>query len=887
MNLQKRVNTFFIILFVNLFSFMNIFSSDEKDNQKVEQNKCRIESWYVLGPALYPLPGFHENAEKGFDVKKLTEYETLDLKKIAPASDSVISWFNNKTINWQSHTGFESIALKPVPHDSSMPQIAYLATYLNTNRWMKVKINITCCQLLKLYLNGTPQITKTNSENESKTDERECGEFHADLKLETGKHLLIIKTIHDPAAKKDWAIKADLEWDNSIPPNELTAELTPLHFFQIEQLLDGPKVNWAAISPNGQYVACQFSEQQPATEKVDVWIEIRQFDTGRTMHNYRGNLKISNFQWAPIGNRFAFTSLSNKTTTLWIMDLDSGSNESLLTNIKDFVNYTWAPSSQFIIYSTKDKVEKSESGIKRVKGLPDRWPTWRDKNYLYQVTVPEGITRRLTVGELSTGLETIHPDGKSLLFTRIVTDYENRPYSKTELYQLNLEDLTCKLIWEGYFFDSASWSPDGQQLLVLAGPSTFGELGLNIPPGMIPNDYDTQAYIFDIDLKKGEAITKKFNPTITQAVWSQFDGKIYFNTLDSSYQNIYCYHPKNKTFRRLKTAAEVVHSISLAKSAPRLVYTGESVSLPLTVFGMEVPQKKSTILAPAENENLRHLKLGKVEDWYFRNARNIQINGQIYYPPNFDPSQKYPCIVYYYGGTNPVTRSFGGRYPKNLWAAQGYIIYVLQPSGATGFGQAFSALHVNDWGQIVVDEIIEGVRQFLKAHQFINSSRVGCIGASFGGFITQLLLTRTDMFRAAVAHAGISAIASYWGEGYWGYLYSAVATANSFPWNRKDIYVDQSPLFSADKINTPLLLTHGIDDTNVPPGESEQLYVALKLLGKEVEYLKVEGQNHVVMNYSKRKLWTKSIVAWFDKWLKGQPEFWNELYHNSQDTKQD
>lgn len=175
----------------------------------------------------------------------------------------------------------------------------------------------------------------------------------------------------------------------------------------------------------------------------------------------------------------------------------------------------------------------------------------------------------------------------------------------------------------------------------------------------------------------------------------------------------------------------------------------------------------------------------------------------MYYPPGFDKNKKYPCIVNYYGGTSPITRNFGGRYPLNLYTAQGYIVYVLQPSGATGFGQEFSALHVNDWGTIVADEIIYGVNKFLAAHPFVDTTRLGCIGASYGGFMTMYLLTRTNIFSAAVSHAGISSISSYWGEGYWGYSYSAIASASSFPWNRKDIYVRQSPLFNADKIATP------------------------------------------------------------------------------------
>ncbi len=179
---------------------------------------------------------------------------------------------------------------------------------------------------------------------------------------------------------------------------------------------------------------------------------------------------------------------------------------------------------------------------------------------------------------------------------------------------------------------------------------------------------------------------------------------------------------------------------------------------------------------------------------------------------------------------------------------------------------------------MAADEIIEGVRKFLDDHPFVDPKRVGCMGASYGGFMTMTILTRTNLFSAAISHAGISSISSYWGEGYWGYAYSAYATANSFPWNRKDIYVNQSALFNADKISTPLLLLHGSVDTNVPPGESTQLFTALKLLGREVEYIQILDQDHHILTYNKRIIWTKTILAWFDKWLKYQPEWWSYLY---------
>ena len=144
--------------------------------------------------------------------------------------------------------------------------------------------------------------------------------------------------------------------------------------------------------------------------------------------------------------------------------------------------------------------------------------------------------------------------------------------------------------------------------------------------------------------------------------------------------------------------------------------------------------------------------------------------------------------------------------------------------------------------------------------------------------MTQYLQTRTDIFAAAISHAGISNIASYWGGGYWGYTYGEIAQYGSYPWNNPDLYVKQSPLFNADKINTPILLLHGTVDTNVPTNESQQLFTALRILGKPVSYVQIDGENHVITNHSKRLAWQNTIFAWFAHWLKDQPEWWKELY---------
>jgi dipeptidyl aminopeptidase/acylaminoacyl peptidase len=434
------------------------------------------------------------------------------------------------------------------------------------------------------------------------------------------------------------------------------------------------------------------------------------------------------------------------------------------------------------------------------------------------------------------------------------------------------------MLWEGKWFNQAQWSPDGTKILILGGPSTFDEKGQNLSGDLIPNEFDIQAYVFDPETKDAEPISKEFDPSIQDAYWSHTENAIYFLTTDHSYRRLFRYDVEKKSFLFIPCSVDVIGQFDLSRNKQMAAFTGSSASDPPKAYILNIKSRKSQLLHdPAENE-YTDVTFGKVERWTFKNQKGQLIDGRVYYPPNFDPKKKYPCIVNYYGGVTPISREFGGRYPKNLWAAQGYVVYVLQPSGAIGYGQNFSALHVNDWGIMVADEIIDGVNKFLAAHPFIDNRRLGCIGASYGGFITMIIQTRSNLFSAAVAHAGISSISSYWGEGYYGYEYSAYAAANSYPWNRKDIYINQSALFNADKITTPMLLLHGADDTNVPPGESMQLYTALKILGREVEYIQILDQDHHIMTYNRRKIWTRTIMAWFDRWLKDQPEWWYYLY---------
>jgi dipeptidyl aminopeptidase/acylaminoacyl peptidase len=234
---------------------------------------------------------------------------------------------------------------------------------------------------------------------------------------------------------------------------------------------------------------------------------------------------------------------------------------------------------------------------------------------------------------------------------------------------------------------------------------------------------------------------------------------------------------------------------------------------------------------------------------------------------------KTPLVVYYYGGGTPRMRTFS--FDFQFFAANGYAVLVLTPRGALGFEPSFADSHVNDWGPRSSADILAGVDAFLEAHPEIDEERIGIYGGSYGGFMTAYLLTVTDRFAAAVDLFGISNLASYWGDGAWGYTYGDVAGYGSFPWNAPEIYAGNSPLFRADKITTPLLLLHGMADANVPTHESEQLYAALQVLDRPTELVLFPDEDHGISGtWTNRVDHRTMMLEWFDLHLRGQPEAW-------------
>ncbi|MCP4573758.1 MAG: S9 family peptidase [bacterium] len=802
------------------------------------------------GPVPVALPAFHDAATAGVELKDLLGEQTIMPGRDRPAAGDL----------WQA----------VVPGALEAPggaAMGWTAFYVTSDRYQKAKLTVVTSQEIKGALNGAG-LSLAKAEGDTLT---------ADLELEMGTHLVVLRTLFAGEEDETWSV--DMAVSPAAEAGDLSLRLgiAPTLRTDIRLVLNSPRMGSMALSPDGSFTAISLSEYRDG-ENRESWLEIRGTDGGQLVAYWRGGGVPTGLHWLHTGNRVTWATETDGKTTVWLHDLANQTVQPVLEGVADIGRWSWSPEGDFLVYAVNVEAEDDDRRVKRVKHPADRQPWDRNRSYLMQAFPADGTQRRLTAGTTSPGSWRISPDGGSVLFFVGEPDITNRPFFTSELWLLDLADLSVEKLLDDPWIGGAEFSPTGDVLVLQGSPSAFDGLGRDLPENVTPNDYGGQLFLWSLADREPVAITREFTPAVAWIEWASADDRIYARCTDTQYSNIYRYDTGDDEWEQVDTGFGFTDEIELPLDGRRAVARGTSGTTPNRLHAVDLKKNRWELIHDPGAEQWRDVEFGVMTPWQAPLPNGELLDGRIYFPPGFDAAKKYPVIVYYYGGTSPVTVDFGGRYPKNVWAGQDYIIYVPQPSGATGYGQEMAARHVNDWGRITAMEVIEGTRAFLAAHPYADPEAVGCIGASYGGFLTEYVVTQTDLFAAAVSHAGISSISSYWGEGLWGYAYGARALADAYPWSDKELYVEQSALFHADKITTPLLMVHGDSDTNVPVGESDQLFTALKILGREVEYVQIQGQNHWVLDHGQRVVWNDTILAFFAKYLKGRDGWWEGLY---------
>ena len=650
--------------------------------------------------------------------------------------------------------------------------------------------------------------------------------------------------------------------------------------YTMNEVLQARRYSGVSLSPDGKWMIVSTTQTQPGGE-VRRQAEVREVVTGRVVDNRDG------LRWMPRTSLYYYTRKQGGKQELVAIDPQTKAEKILASDIPAGY-FEIIPTEDKLVYTIHDEGPKEDPGVYEVIHPDDRQPGWRDRSHLAVYDLHTGVMQPLTFGHQATYLTDVSGDGHYALVMTNFSPLGERPTELSSIYRIHLETLAIDtLVSREGFLSTARFSPDGKQVLITGSPEAFGGIGQNVGPDQTPSMIDTQIFIMDIDSRKIKPMTRDFDPNVGQLNWSLADGMIYFTAEDNDSVNLFRLNPLSGQFQRIVLPEELVENFALASGSPSMVLCAQSASNSDRLYALDLKGVKNEIikyekylrlLEDLSAETLKDVELGACEPYVYTNERGEHISCRYYLPPHFDATRQYPMIVNYYGGCSPTSRTFESRYPQHAYAALGYVVLVVNPHGATGFGQEWSAQHVNTAGEGVAEDIIGAVKAFCREHSWVNEKKIGCIGASYGGFMTQYLQTKTDIFAAAISHAGISDHTSYWGEGYWGYTYSQVSMANSYPWTRKDLYVDQSPLFNADKIHTPLLFLHGDADHNVPVGESIQMYTALKLLGRPTAMVLVKDQDHHILEYTKRLRWQNTIWAWFARWLQDDPTWWQSMY---------
>ena len=789
------------------------------------------------------LPVKHFRYAGPFPILRPVMIDSIDVNKKAFDNNILL----DATINLMEAENGMELTGDYAPSADSGCALHLLQFQLTNTGYVKAKINIGKMKFYQLYVDG-----KRSDPN---------------VTLLPATHSIVIKYLTDSAAKDTLDVSIDTEKENLI---QLTTGGE--RSYTMTDVLNGKHFRGTSLSASGRYLIV--SSNDVIDDKTNVWSwTLKDLKTGNTLFSTPNNIN-----WMPNSDSYWFTRQSSQGRQLVSVDVQTGKETIIASDIPSD-GFRMSPTADFLIFSKTVEGPKDDSDVHQFIHPDDRQPGWRNRTVLQKYDIKSGLLQPLTFGCHSTHLLDISRDGRYILYMVASPRLTKRPTTLFSVYRMDLQTMTTEeIISRDGFISSALFSPDAKSIVVMGSPEAFDGIGKDLPEGVIPSMVDNQLYRVDCQSRTVTPLTKRFNPSIENVIWNEYDNKIYFTALDRDYKRLYRMDAFTGKTEILTTGEDMVNGFSLADKAPKMAYFGQGASNTDRLYSMDLKSRKSSLLEDCHRERFHNVAFGECRNWDFINSRGDTICGRYYLPPHFDKTRKYPMIVNYYGGCSPTSRNFESRYPHHLYAAMGYVVYVLQPSGATGFGQEFSSRHVNTAGEGPAQDIIEGTRRFCEQHDFVNSKKIGCIGASYGGFMSQYLQTKTDIFAAAISHAGISDHTSYWGEGFWGYSYSEVSMANSYPWTRHDLYIDRSPLFNVEKIHTPLLFLHGVEDNNVPVGESIQMYNALRLLGRPTAFVVVEGEDHHILTYDKRVKWQNTIFAWFAKWLQDDASWWNSMY---------
>ncbi|QFQ28453.1 alpha/beta hydrolase family protein [Bacillus thuringiensis] len=678
---------------------------------------------------------------------------------------------------------------------------------------------------------------------------------------------------------------------------EYTEELSRI--FSIHDLSELEEFIEGAISPDSEYAAVIIKQCDTDLDKYKYQLKLFKLN-----HETKEMEVIFGAQYqdphtirfSPDSNYIALvcTSADGDWDEIRSICIQSRYEKIIVSGLHNANYLCWDTDSKGLFFVCDDDQTPEKVDALHFSSIAERRPWWRKQKVLGYVTCTENTEEflyRLTPRMYE--INNLHVDNvnKELFYIEEKEATSGGP--KVNLHKLNLHNFTKEIIHlPNAFIVNLSLSPCNRYLAYIGAkvedinnePIRLTDyyamkddncIGYNI------NIYDTRVFILDMEEK---TIRQLGNDKSIQA-------SIPIGTARLN-QEIHWHNSQDFYYIGTRGSQTVlIHDSILPQFEPRIYSLGDGVSKNHSFAnngkcfcfqshsgkpfspGVFIPNEAFSLY---KNHSID--KLPAAFNWHdFQYVQEIKANeAWLYMPSHLSDHKKIPLVVYLYGGASPLTTSFDELH--QCLVTSGIGVLVINPSGCGGYGTDNADIHVNDWGMKTVNEVIHTIEQSIEKHPVLDRENIGIYGGSYGGFLTTLLISKSNLFKAACSIAGITNITNYWGSSYFGYIYGLSALSNSYPWNNKEIFVNQSPIFSSDKIHTPLLMLHGRKDTNVPISESEQLFTALKLQNKEVSFILFPEEQHSIKSKPSSFIYQKKyIIAWFEKYLKQNPLLWEQL----------